>query len=70
MCDKPSAESRTVDSVVVSVDVLRVLCDATIRLAEIRQRGCSHLCVENFAPECLRNLIAAYTHNDKAEGLR
>ena len=45
---------------IVSVDVLRVLCDATVRLTEIRQRGCSHLCVENFAPECLRNLIDAY----------
>ena len=53
----------SVEQLVVSADVLRVLCDATVRLAEIRQRGCSHLCVENFAPECLRNLIDVYTHN-------
>jgi len=57
----------SVEQIVVSADVLRVLCDATIRLAEIRQRGCSHLCVENFAPECLMKLIYAVTHNEKAE---
>jgi len=46
-----------------SVEVLRVLCDTTVRLTEIRQRGCAHLSVEDFAPECLRNLIAACTQN-------
>ena len=62
------AVSSTVENVVVSLDVLRVLCDTTVRLTEIRQRGCAHLCVENFAPECLRNLIETYTHNAQGEG--
>ena len=57
------AVSSTVENVVVSLDVLRVMCDTTVRLTDIRQRGCSHLCVENFAPKCLANLIRTYTHN-------
>ena len=50
------------EDVVVSVDVLRVLCDTTVRLTEIRQRECSHLCVENFASECLANLLHTYAN--------
>ena len=66
MNNKASAESRTVDSFVVSEPILRVLCETTVALAEIRQRGCNHLSVENFAPECLRNLldvVNVHTHN-------
>lgn len=70
-CQTQDAPERgpvdSVEQVVVSAEVLRVLCDATVRLAEIRQRGCSHLCVENFAAECLHNLIHAYAHNGKDE---
>ena len=51
------------EPIVVSAEVLRTLCDTTVRLAEIRQRGCSHLCVENFAEDCLAKLIRAYAHN-------
>ena len=47
----------------VGSDVLRVLCDTVVRLAELRQKDCGHLAVENFAPECLRNLIAVCTQN-------
>ena len=41
----------------VTVNELRVICDATVRLTEIRQRGCAHLCVENIAPEIMRKLL-------------
>ena len=41
----------------VTVDELRIICDATVRLTEIRQRGCVHLYVENCAPEIMRKLL-------------
>jgi hypothetical protein len=37
-----------------------VLLDATVRLVAIRQKGCSHLCVENNAPHIFLNMIYAY----------
>ena len=40
-----------------SEDELRSICDATVRLTEIRQRGCSHLVVENVAPVIFRKLL-------------
>lgn len=41
----------------VTADELRAICDATVRLTELRQRGCAHLCVENVAPEIMRKLL-------------
>ena len=41
----------------VTVDELRIICDATVRLTELRQRGCEHLCIENVAPEIMRKLL-------------
>lgn len=41
----------------VTPDELRTICDATVRLTEIRQRGCAHLCVENVAPEIMLKLL-------------
>lgn len=42
---------------VVSCDELRIICDTVVELAKIRQKGCAHLCVENFAQECLGQLL-------------
>ena len=42
---------------VVSCDELKVICDTVVELAKIRQKGCSHLCVENFAQQCLGQLL-------------
>ena len=41
----------------ITVEELKVICDATVRLVEIRQRGCAHLCVENIAPEIMHKLL-------------
>lgn len=38
-------------------DVLRILCDAVVRLTEIRQRECPQLSVEDFAAKCFGMLI-------------
>ena len=40
----------------LTMDELRILCETTVKLVEIRQRGCSHLAVENIAVEILGNL--------------
>ena len=42
----------------VSCDELREICDLTIRLTELRQRECKHLCVENYAPEVFLLLLS------------
>ena len=47
----------------VSADEFLAICDATIRLTEIRQRGCSHLSVENVAPIIMRNLLTELTRH-------
>lgn len=42
---------------VVSCDELKIICDTVVELARIRQKGCNHLCVENFAQQCLGQLL-------------
>ena len=41
----------------ITVEELKVICDTTARLVEIRQRGCAHLCVENIAPDIMHKLL-------------
>ena len=43
----------------LSPDALRVLCDATVKLTELKLREVPHLCIENFAPKLLEKMIAA-----------
>ncbi len=43
----------------MNADELRVLCDAVVRLTELRLKECGHLCIENFAPELLAKMIGA-----------
>ena len=47
----------------ITAPELSVICDAVVRLTELRQNECKHLTVENVAPEIMRNLLqelAAY----------
>ena len=44
----------------MSVEMVKAFLDAVVLLTKIRQQGCNHLCVENFAPECLENMLKAY----------
>lgn len=41
----------------ITADELREICTAVVELTRIRQSGCSHLCVENFAPEIMRKML-------------
>ncbi len=52
-----SAASVLSAGLAVTAEELHIICDTTVRLTAIRQNGCSHLCVENFAPEMMRNLL-------------
>ncbi len=57
---KPKAEcakSASTAELAVTAEELHIICDTTVRLTAIRQNGCSHLCVENFAPEMMRKLL-------------
>jgi uncharacterized spore protein YtfJ len=49
--------SELIAGLAVTPDELRIVCDTVVRLTDIRQRGCKHLCVENFAPEMLRKML-------------
>lgn len=40
-----------------TAEELRIICDTTVRLTEIRQRACAHLCVENFAQKTMKQLL-------------
>lgn len=51
------ARSALTAGLAVTAEELRIVCDTTVRLTAIRQNGCSHLCVENFAPEMMRKLL-------------
>jgi hypothetical protein len=41
----------------ITNEELKVICDTVVELTKIRQTGCKHLCVENFAPKCMANLL-------------
>jgi hypothetical protein len=46
----------------ITVEELKVICDATVRLVEIRQRECAHLCIENIGPEIMHKLLTRLQH--------
>lgn len=52
---------------VVSCDELKIICDTVVELARIRQRGCNHLCVENFAQQCLGQLLTELQLNKEGK---
>jgi len=41
----------------ITIEELRVICKTTVKLMEISQKGCAHICVENVAPEIMRGLL-------------
>ena len=45
----------------ISEQELRILADLTVRLTEIRQRGCGHLSVENFATRLFLTILKNYS---------
>jgi len=53
------------DELGLTCDEMRAICDATVRLTELRQRGCLHLCIENVAPEIFRKLLAELRDHKK-----
>jgi hypothetical protein len=55
----------SIESSGVTPDELATICKTVVELAEIRQRECKHLCVENFATECFGMLLAEYAAHKK-----
>lgn len=45
-------------------DQFKRLCDLTLELTRLRQNECKHLCVENFSPKLLKELMEAAKQND------
>ena len=41
----------------ITNEELKIICDTVVELTKIRQAGCNHLCVENFASECMDKLL-------------
>jgi len=41
----------------VTIKELREVCVLTVKLTQIRQNTCAHLCVENVAPDIFRKLL-------------
>jgi hypothetical protein len=44
----------------MEIEALRHICDMTVRLTELRQAECKHLCIENYAPEIFHRLLSCY----------
>jgi hypothetical protein len=41
----------------ITSDEIRAICELTAQLTEMRQKGCQHLCIENFAPKLFHGLL-------------
>lgn len=44
----------------MTTEQFTAICDLTVRLTELRLKGCGHLCIENYAPELLAKLLGAF----------
>ncbi len=55
--ENPDAVASRVD-VFVSCDELREICECTVKLTQLRQNECKHLCVENAAPDIFMKLLS------------
>jgi len=42
----------------MNIEEFRIICDTTVKLTQLRQNECKHLCIENIAPEIMGKLIA------------
>jgi len=45
---------------------LKILCDLTFELTELKLSKVEHLCIENFASKTLYKLIAAVAKDEEA----
>jgi hypothetical protein len=43
---------------VVSCDELQIICNTVVKLTELKLNQVAHLCIENFAQECLGKLLS------------
>ena len=41
---------------------LQILCNMVVELTRIKQKEVPHLCIENFASECLEKIIISYSN--------
>lgn len=41
----------------ITIEELHELCELTVKLTELRQNECKHLCIENISPDILHGLI-------------
>lgn len=51
----------------ISAEELKIISDMVVSLAAIKQKGCEHLCVENFAADCFDMLLRVYVGKDPAD---
>jgi hypothetical protein len=52
-------DEYTIERMPLPVEELKVIADLTVRLVQLRQNECKHLCIENIGPEIWRNLLMA-----------
>lgn len=62
--EKSNALACPVDTLVTCAE-LKHICDTVVELTKIRAAGCSHLAVENFAPEIMAKLLAELSMHKK-----
>jgi len=53
------------DNIYIDKDSLKEICKATVRLTELRQNECKHLCIENYSPELFGKLLYEYLNRAK-----
>ena len=45
------------------IEELKIICDMTVSLVELRQNECIHLSIENYAPEIFGKLLTVFEEN-------
>lgn len=63
----PAADTH-VGRPTMKIEEFRIICDTVIKLTELRQNECKHLCVENFASDCLAKLISTFNRAASQQG--
>ena len=48
----------------MKIEELKVIAAMTIKLTELRQNECKHLCIENAAPEIFVKLLREYENRN------
>lgn len=63
-CAESDATAHPVDTLVTCAE-LKHICDTVVELTKVRAAGCSHLAIENFAPELMAKLLAELSKHKK-----